>query len=95
MSSQGYTPGPSSVAAYDRRVIIGSNGQKLGRAHVNAGKLSQEEAESNARLWAAAPNLAAALKEISEADDVDLMLDPSWAKRIALAALSSYRKQGG
>jgi len=38
--------------------------------------------------------LEAALKEISEADDVDLMLDPSWAKRIALAALSSSRKQG-
>lgn len=37
--------------------------------------------------------LAAELKEISEADIVDLMLDPSWAKRIATHALSSL-KQG-
>ncbi|MFG1399929.1 hypothetical protein [Roseixanthobacter pseudopolyaromaticivorans] len=59
-----HTPAPCSVATYDPRVVLGSNGQKLGRAHINGDRLLHNEAVANARLWAAAPAMAEELSKL-------------------------------
>ncbi len=46
------------------------------------------QAEANARLIAAAPDLLEALRLIAEQDPAENALDPQWAARIARAAIA-------
>lgn len=56
-------------------IVLGSDGHTIGQAYRVTGIESRENAEANARLWAAAPDLLAVLEEL-----VDLVEDARQGK---------------
>lgn len=64
MTTPNYTPGPWHVGEHRNIIIYDSQGNAISNANTFHGKHQQGQADANARLIAAAPELLEALKDI-------------------------------
>lgn len=80
-----HTPGPWYVSKRNPRLVIesGPRGNAIAKTGVKLGVCSQEQAEANARLIAAAPDLVFQLQ--AAANYIDLLGGDSKSYRAAIA----------